>query len=167
MVVCRALIKRYVYPDAGSRAAEAIKVALAGGEYDQIITAKDFAARLTADLRSIAGDKHLRVDADQWLPGRPGLSPRPVAGPPWPPRNEGGVVRADRLPGYVGYIEVLGFPRLNAFKAPLDRAMAALADPGSLRFVGLTNYARLLADPTFWTAFANTLYFAALGGTLR
>jgi multiple sugar transport system permease protein len=47
-----------------------------------------------------------------------------------------------------------------------DFDIYALADAGSLRFVGLANYARLLADPSFWNAFANTLYFAAVGGTL-
>jgi multiple sugar transport system permease protein len=47
-----------------------------------------------------------------------------------------------------------------------DFDLYALADPASLRFVALANYARLLADATFWTALANTLYFAAAGGTL-
>jgi len=47
-----------------------------------------------------------------------------------------------------------------------DFDLYALADRSSLRFVGLTNYARLLTDPIFWTALANTLYFAGVGGTL-
>jgi multiple sugar transport system permease protein len=47
-----------------------------------------------------------------------------------------------------------------------DFDLYALADRGSLRFVGLANYARLLTDPAFWSALANTLYFAAVGGTL-
>jgi multiple sugar transport system permease protein len=47
-----------------------------------------------------------------------------------------------------------------------DFDIYALADPDSLRFVGLANYARLLADASFWNALANTLTFAAIGGTL-
>jgi multiple sugar transport system permease protein len=47
-----------------------------------------------------------------------------------------------------------------------DFDIYALADLANLRFVGLTNYARLLADPGFWNALGNTLYFAAVGGTL-
>ncbi len=47
-----------------------------------------------------------------------------------------------------------------------DFDLYAVADLGALRFVGLTNYARLLGDPSFWNALGNTLYFAAVGGTL-
>jgi multiple sugar transport system permease protein len=47
-----------------------------------------------------------------------------------------------------------------------DFDIYAVAEPASLRFVGLANYARLVSDPSFWNALQNTLYFAAVGGTL-
>jgi len=47
-----------------------------------------------------------------------------------------------------------------------DFDLYALADLRNLRFVGLENYARLLHDAAFWRAFANTLYFVAVGGPL-
>ena len=47
-----------------------------------------------------------------------------------------------------------------------DFDLYALADVANLRFVGFANYARILADPAFWSALANTLYFAGVGGTL-
>ncbi len=47
-----------------------------------------------------------------------------------------------------------------------DFDLYAVADPSATRFVGLRNYARLLADPLFRTAVRNTLYFAVVGGPL-
>lgn len=119
-----ALTSRYVYPDVARRAATAIKSALAAGSYDAITEPPAFAERLTADIAAIAHDKHLRVNA---------FGPPPAAaGAPPPPRSEAGVVRADRLPGNIGYIEISGFPPLEAFKAPVDKAMAPLAGTRAL-----------------------------------
>lgn len=47
-----------------------------------------------------------------------------------------------------------------------DFDIYALADSGTLRFVGLRNYAELLRDPVFWTAFRNTAFFVAVGAPL-
>ena len=44
-----------------------------------------------------------------------------------------------------------------------DFDIYALADLGNLRFVGLSNYLELLANPLFWRALGNTLYFVVLG----
>jgi len=44
-----------------------------------------------------------------------------------------------------------------------DFDIYALADLGNLRFVGLRNYGELLANPLFWQAVANTLYFVVVG----
>ena len=49
-----------------------------------------------------------------------------------PPRSEAGVTRSDRLPGNIGYIEIVALPALDAFKGPVDKAMAALADTRAL-----------------------------------
>ena len=47
-----------------------------------------------------------------------------------------------------------------------DFDIYALGDLERLRWVGLGNYRRLLADPLFRTALKNTLYFVAVGGPL-
>jgi multiple sugar transport system permease protein len=44
-----------------------------------------------------------------------------------------------------------------------DFDLYALADLGTMRFVGLGNYARLLVTPLFWQALGNTLYFVVVG----
>ena len=44
-----------------------------------------------------------------------------------------------------------------------DLDIYALADRDNLRFVGLGNYAQLLADPLFWKALGNTFYFVLVG----
>jgi multiple sugar transport system permease protein len=47
-----------------------------------------------------------------------------------------------------------------------DFDIYALSDPHNLRVVGLGNYAALLADPLFWQAVRNTLYFVIVGAPL-
>lgn len=125
-----ALRQRYVYPDVGKRAAEAIEAALAAGKYDEIVQPWAFAERLTVDLQEVAHDKHMRVSARGPAPVPAAATGGPPPGPP--PRSEAGVARADRLPDNIGYIEVVGLPGLDAFKPPVERAMASLADTRAL-----------------------------------
>lgn len=47
-----------------------------------------------------------------------------------------------------------------------DFDLYALANFGRARFIGLENYQRLLDDPLFWQALANTVYFVMVGGPL-
>jgi multiple sugar transport system permease protein len=55
-------------------------------------------------------------------------------------------------------------PVLSALAMSLtDFDLYALADLDNLRFVGLANYGGLLADPLFWKALGNTVYFVVLG----
>ncbi len=55
-------------------------------------------------------------------------------------------------------------PVVAAFLMSLtDFDIYALADLKNLRFVGFANYSRLLANPLFWQALGNTLYFVLVG----
>ncbi len=130
-VVARAaevLRGRYVAPDMGERAADALETALAAGGYDELRDDWAFAQRVTADLQAAASDKHLRVTARGPAPRGFGVD----AAAPARPRSEWGVVRADRLAGNVGYIELVDFPELELFQPPLDRAMLTLASTRAL-----------------------------------
>lgn len=121
-----ALRERYVFPEVGEKAAARISAAQAAGEYSTLADPAAFAARLQADIDGVAHDKHLHVMA---MNGPP---PGPPPGAQARPRAEGGIVRADKLPGGVGYIEVAGFPPPEGFKPAIDRAMAALAGSRAL-----------------------------------
>jgi hypothetical protein len=114
-----ALRNNYVFPDVAQKAAEKITTSLAAGEYDKLSDPSAFSARLSADVAAIAHDKHLRINS---MGARPS-GPAPAGGMP---RSDAGVVRADKLAGGVGYIEVIGFPPLPAFKPTVDKAMLAL-----------------------------------------
>jgi hypothetical protein len=120
----RQLKDGYVFPDVGGQAAETLESALAAGSYDALNDPVAFAARLTADLSAVAHDKHLQVVAGCLVAPPPGAAAAP--------RSEGGVARADRLAGNIGYIEIVSFPPADFFKPPLDRAMAALAQTRAL-----------------------------------
>ena len=121
------LRNRYIFPETGEAAAKKLEERLAAGAYKDL-GAGDFAQRLTADLYEVAKDKHMRVSAAGVA------SPPPTGGAPMgpPPASEGGIVRADKLAGNIGYIEISGFPPPAAFKPALDRAMAALKDTKAL-----------------------------------
>jgi multiple sugar transport system permease protein len=47
-----------------------------------------------------------------------------------------------------------------------DFDLYTIGDTSNIRFVGLRNYGDLFASGIFWTAFANTMYFALVGGPL-
>jgi multiple sugar transport system permease protein len=47
-----------------------------------------------------------------------------------------------------------------------DFDIYSIANPQTTRFVGLSNYVKLLHTPEFWTALKNTFYFAIVGGPL-
>ena len=56
------------------------------------------------------------------------------------------------------------FPALAVLWLSLEQRSPLLGAP---RFVGLDNYARLMADGRFWNALGNTAYFAAVSVTLE
>ncbi|WP_227468120.1 carbohydrate ABC transporter permease [Microbacterium sp. YJN-G] len=74
--------------------------------------------------------------------GRPGLEP---AGGYW----------GYLLPGAIGFAAVVLVP----FGMNVYLSFTRFRGVGTPQFIGLDNYTRLLADPTFWTSFVNSLVF--------
>ncbi len=123
-----ALRERYVFPEVGANAAETITANLKSGAYDQLSEPGAFAKRLTGDLAAVAHDRHMQVVSRSASPQKASDAPEPLL------INEAGIVRADKLLGDIGYIEVIAFPPLDRFKPVIDRAMSGLAGSKALIF---------------------------------
>ena len=70
-------------------------------------------------------------------------------------------------PGLTAILVLFLVPIAEALLLSLtDFDIYALGDTANVRFVGLRNYARLLADPLLWKAMRNTALFLFVGGPL-
>jgi hypothetical protein len=109
---------RYVLPEVGRRAAEALRTAARQGRYDALTSDDALASALASDLAKAAPDGHLTVFVDPQL----AASIRRPAGPSAAARQAEASREADRarlsnhdvrrvevLAGNVGYIELRGF----------------------------------------------------------
>ena len=133
----------YVFPDVAKRMGDSLRVRLARKEYDKYTNGMTFAMRLNDDLAEIAHDKHLRVNYS----ARP-LPPdeaRPVGAPPPAPSPEDqarerefldrincGFVKAEQLPGNVGYLKFNGFLNVDRCATTASAAMTFLAGTRAL-----------------------------------
>jgi len=130
----------YVFPDVAKRMGDSLRARLARKEYDKYTNGMMFAMRLNDDLAEIAHDKHLRVNySARPLPPE---EPRPVGAPPPAPSPEDqarerefldrincGFVKAEQLPGNVGYL------KFNTFA---DTAMCAPTASAAMTFLAGT-----------------------------
>ena len=113
------LLKRlgdaYIFPDTAAKMERAVRERLDKGEYDKLTSAKQFAAKLTADVQEVSRDKHLRVRySHQPIPERAGGRREPSAAEREEFRREMtrinyGFQKVERLPGNIGYVEFRGF----------------------------------------------------------
>ena len=78
--LARQLDDFYVYPDVAAAMGQSLRAKQQAGGYDSIDDPRAFADALTADLRAVSHDKHLRVVS--------GDNPRPMAPPSATPTAE-------------------------------------------------------------------------------
>jgi retinol-binding protein 3 len=128
-----ALDKGYAHADLGQKMARAVRARLLSGAYDRSSSAAEFARVLTADVRAVKNDKHLRVTF-----GR-GIHPVPLPGTASPrlisnvmKGLNGGISRVEILEGNIGYMEVSGFPPLDEAKRAIASAFAFLHETDAL-----------------------------------
>jgi hypothetical protein len=107
------LNEAYVFPETAAKMEAALRARIARGEYASISDPRQFADKLTADLREVSNDKHLGV---YYAPE--GASDEPVDGPTgedleraleFMTRVNFGFEKAERLSGNVGLVEIRGF----------------------------------------------------------
>jgi C-terminal processing protease CtpA/Prc len=124
--VLQLLKDKYAYPEIASKMEAAIRERQKRGEYDSIADGNLLAGKLTADLRAVFDDKHLKmsfsanpIPAQSSRSGAP--TPEEIAAARARQRRENfGLQKVEILKGNVGFI------KLNYF-APLDWAADAYA----------------------------------------
>ena len=133
----------YVFPDVAKRMGDSLRARLARKEYDNYANGITFAMRLNDDLADIAHDKHLRVNYS--ARSLPPDEPRPVGAPPRAPSPEDqarerefldrincGFVKAEQLPGNVGYLKFNMFADVDQCATTASAAMTFLAGTRAL-----------------------------------
>ena len=116
----------YVVPAGAQAAIARVREAQRAGMYDQLGSAKAFAAQLTADLQAASRDKHLAVFVD---PGPTAV--QEMKGSPKPPPRERfnyGFYKIERLLGNVGYLEIRSFANLDEARETAASYLDSLAN---------------------------------------
>lgn len=121
----------YVFPDVAKKMEEAVRAKQANKEYDAIGSGREFAKRLTDDLRAVCKDGHLRVNFSS--------SPLPAGGPKGPTDEQRkrferfaaarnyGFQKVEHLPGGVGYLDLRGFMNAELVGETAAAAMTFLS----------------------------------------
>ena len=105
----------YIFPETAAKIERAVRARAAGGEYERVTSAREFAQKLTADVQEVSRDKHLRVRySAQPIPERQGAQREPTAEEREQYRRDMarinyGFQKVERLPGNIGYVEFRGF----------------------------------------------------------
>jgi hypothetical protein len=135
----------YVFPDTARKIETVLHQRRQEGNYDGIRNGYKLAQQLTADVRSVAKDLHMKV---RFAPGLDLFDeadqPEPASLAEWEQRNNfllrpilrhmatRGKVRVGRLGDNVGYLKVSGFPDAFLISDKFAAAMDQLADTDGL-----------------------------------
>jgi hypothetical protein len=124
----------YVFPEAAKKMVEAVRAKHKAGDYDSITNGDGFAEKLTADLRAVSNDKHLRVTfSPVVLPSgpRPG-GPDMAAMRRQMDRVNCGFEKAERLPPNIGYLKFNMFANQDICGPTASAAMTFLGSVDAL-----------------------------------
>ncbi len=125
------LERSYVFEEVGKKMAADVRKRLASGQYDALANPYAFARRLTADLRALCHDKHLRVTPRAPIERAAGHAP---TGPRAAAADNYGFARAEVLAGNVGYIKFNGFSGTPDAQPTAAAALAFVKETDALIF---------------------------------
>ncbi len=129
---------KYAYPEVAAKMETELRARLKRGDYDQIFDGGKFAERLTADLRSIFDDKHLKLSFSvEPIPVRSGMAGMPSAeeieqARIKQSRENFGLPKVEILKGNVGFIQINYFAPLSWSNASYTAAMNYVAHSDAL-----------------------------------
>ncbi len=106
---------KYVFPDVAGKMVAHLETLANEGRFDEVDSADKFARLLTTELRSICKDRHLGI--------RTGSERRPASEPGRRQVDNHGFIKAEMLPGGIGYLK---FNFFSGDKAAEDTAAAAM-----------------------------------------
>ena len=131
----RILEDGYVFPDVAKRYAAMLRANAASGAYDGLGTAAAFADRVTADLRLVSPDNHLRLTLGRPGVRPPGPAPRTAATGPTPAMQRPRAIEESRwlAPG-IAYIRFTMFPGDEEVTRAAAAFMASHASAKTLIF---------------------------------
>lgn len=128
--LCSLLAEQYVFSDVAAEVAAVLRERSAAGRYAGTGEA-ELAAAVTHDLQSVNGDRHLRLqhsvaevsEDGEWSEAD---LRQEVAD------NAGGIRRVERLPGNIGYLDLIGFLPAEFAGGAAAAAMTLLAGTEAL-----------------------------------
>ena len=130
--------ERYVFPGLAAEISQRVETRLTEGCYTAVADEESLATALTQDLQALNGDKHLRLlHSTAELPERGDDAAELAAMSAYADRTSGGIARAERLDGNVGYLDLrpLMFPPLVAGESVA--AAMTLAAPADALLIDL------------------------------
>jgi hypothetical protein len=138
-LLLRELNDSYVFAETAKKMETDIRNRISAKEYDNVTSARDFAAKLTADLQSVSHDKHLRVRYSfEKMPERKDrrepTSDEIEQGRWFNKRINYGFERVERMNGNIGYIDLRGFNDEVAGAETVAAAMGFLQNTEALIF---------------------------------
>jgi hypothetical protein len=123
------LKQHYVFPETAKQIETLLRKRQRDGKYDAISNGVHFASQLTADMASVAHDRHMKVKFSPRLL-RPGREPDPMTNAGSNGNN--GIDNVGRLSPGIGYLRISAFPPPSLVAEKYASVMNKLSDTDAL-----------------------------------